>query len=423
MFAIAALLVLSIIAFFVRQRRLNDAYRTRRASSVSAATTSADKNAPSAQPADHNSASPLLVSDDRDRERRAEGEHGPVLYVAPDGKDSNNGSRKRPFATIDKAALAASPGTTVIVLPGTYSGPIKTKVSGTESARIRYESEEKWAAKLRTNDATRTGVHWDNSGSYVDIVGFDMSGADSYGIYNRGSHVAILNNHIHDYTQVSCKDGGAGIEHGVYDGRYTSTDNDTVGNVVHNIRPPSDCNAPHGSGIYHAVKGGRILNNVVYNNGKNGIQLWHAATDVIIANNTTFKNHWDGIMVGNEGMCCGSSTGRVDNTMVVNNISFANERDGIHEYGQVGPSNTYSNNLVYHNGDIDLHLINRAAAKDTIKEDPQFVRYDPASGDGDYRVKASSPARGRCTKMAAPAHDVEGKLRFQGGNCTIGAYE
>lgn len=415
--AILVLLVVCIAAFFIRQQRIKTAYRAARArvTKVASAPTPGFVNSP----ASTNAGSVLLADDNQHRSDR----DGHVLYVASNGKDSNDGSRKHPFATIDKAASVVTPGTTVIVMPGTYWGEITTKASGTESARIRYESEQKWGAKLRTDKIEKTGVHWDNSGSYVDIVGFDMSGVHSYGIYNRGSHVRILNNHIHDYTQVSCKEGGAGVQHGVYNGKYSSTDNDTIGNVINNIRPPADCKAAHGAGIYHAIAGGRILNNVVYNNGKNGIQLWHAATDVIVANNTTFKNHWDGIMVGNEGMCCGSSTGRIDNTIVVNNISFDNERDGIHEYGEVGSHNMYSNNVVYNNREIDMHLINRTAATGTIKADPQFVHYDPAGSDGDYHLKASSPARGKCSKVALPAHDIEGKQRSDDGNCSIGAYE
>jgi len=35
-------------------------------------------------------------------------------------------------------------------------------------------------------------------------------------------------------------------------------------------------------GIYHANRGGRILNNLVYHNRAYGIHLWHAASDVVI---------------------------------------------------------------------------------------------------------------------------------------------
>jgi len=48
----------------------------------------------------------------------------PVLatnfYVAPDGSDSNNGSKTKPFATVQKAQSAVSPGDTVFLRGGTY---------------------------------------------------------------------------------------------------------------------------------------------------------------------------------------------------------------------------------------------------------------------------------------------------------------
>ncbi|HYG98973.1 MAG TPA: right-handed parallel beta-helix repeat-containing protein [Terriglobales bacterium] len=344
-------------------------------------------------------------------------------YVSLSGRDSNDGSLKRPLATITKAAKLATPGTTIHVLPGTYEGEILTKASGADGRRIVYISEQKWGAKLRTSKVGDTSVHWDNYGDYVDIVGFDLSGVHSYGIYNRGSYVRVINNHVHDYTQVACGKGGAGIEHGARNAKYSGHDNDTIGNTVHNIRPPVDCKQAHGVGIYHAVAGGHIYNNVVYNTGKSGIQMWHAATRVIVANNTVFDNRWSGILVGNEGMCCGSSTGVNDNTVVVNNIVFANGRDGIEEYGETGKHNVYAQNLAYGNKRMNVHLQNGLAALDTVTAHPGFVKYDPSSDGGDYRLRPKSPAIGKCTRLGAPLYDINGQPRFRSSNCSLGAYE
>src|SRR6266568_374606 len=46
---------------------------------------------------------------------------GKALYVSPSGNDSNDGSKDHPFATINKAAAATTPGTIVHVLPGNYN--------------------------------------------------------------------------------------------------------------------------------------------------------------------------------------------------------------------------------------------------------------------------------------------------------------
>ena len=70
----------------------------------------------------------------------AAGERTRDRYVSPGGRDwSNNGSKRRPWRTIEYAGSMAAPGTTIHVLPGTYrlSKIIMTRASGTAAARIR----------------------------------------------------------------------------------------------------------------------------------------------------------------------------------------------------------------------------------------------------------------------------------------------
>ena len=45
---------------------------------------------------------------------------GAVYYVAPDGNDSNAGSEKKPFATLNKANKVVNAGDTVWVRGGIY---------------------------------------------------------------------------------------------------------------------------------------------------------------------------------------------------------------------------------------------------------------------------------------------------------------
>ena len=46
--------------------------------------------------------------------------HASVYYVAPTGKDTDPGSIRMPFATIQKAQQAVKPGDTVYIRGGTY---------------------------------------------------------------------------------------------------------------------------------------------------------------------------------------------------------------------------------------------------------------------------------------------------------------
>ena len=346
-------------------------------------------------------------------------QEGTNYYVSPRGQDSNDGSLKHPWMTIERAALRLQPGATVHVLPGVYKGRITTAVSGLENARVTYISEERWGARIIGDVIDHSA--WDNGGSYVDIIGFDVSGVGRTGLYNDGSHVRFIANHVHDIagpTEALCNNGGAGIFHG----NYSAADNDTIGNRVHDIgwtnafRCASSGSQVHG--IYHANRGGHILNNLVYHNRAYGIHLWHAASDVVISGNTVFNNGSSGLVVGAGDEPKGN---RADGCLVSNNIFAYNSRYGFVESGNTGTHNQYLKNLTYENklGSYQLQNGNRAA--DTVDTNPQFVNY---TGDsrGDYRLKPGSPALRSGRRDGAPADDIEARPRSSSG-IDIGAYQ
>jgi hypothetical protein len=341
------------------------------------------------------------------------------LHVAITGADTNPGSRSSPFRTIQRAANAAGPGATVHVAPGVYRENVTTGVQGARGARIRYVSDTKWGARII---GSGTEAVWTNHGDYIDIAGFDISGSGRLGILNRGSHTTISGNHVHDLAvSGGCTgEGGAGI----MNGNYRGTDGDIIGNVVHDIGIPGSCNAVQG--IYHANLGGRILNNLVYRAASFGIHLWHAADKVVIANNTSFANGskemGGGIVIG-----AGDKPGGVvlDHTKVVNNIVYGNPHASILEFcypGQncIGSNNTIANNLVYGNGsEVRLRV---GTAKNTITADPQFINYQ-ANGGGNYRLRRSSPAVNKGSRLHAPLTDIDNRTRPRGAAPDIGAYE
>lgn len=67
----------------------------------------------------------------------AEAAPRPVLYVATTGVDSNPGTEAAPKRTVQAAVNAATPGTTIRVAAGTYSGKIRLNKSGTVAAPYR----------------------------------------------------------------------------------------------------------------------------------------------------------------------------------------------------------------------------------------------------------------------------------------------
>jgi Protein of unknown function (DUF1565) len=337
---------------------------------------------------------------------------GQDFYVSVGGNDSNDGSSERPWATIQRAADEVAPGDTVHVRPGLYSSAIKSLASGTPSARIRFISDVKWGAKII---ARSSYTAWENRGDYVDIAGFDITGDGNLGILNLGSFVRIAGNHVHDIPAKCSADGGAGIDHGNFAGH----DNDTIGNLVHNI---GDINVgcPRVHGIYHANLRGHLWNNIAFNNQGYGIHLWHAPVDVVVANNLVFHNGDGGITVG-----AGDAPGGVtaDGMVVTNNILIENGTSGagwaIVESGRIGTGNHYSNNIIWRNRrGIALE---RGRDAGTINADPRLLRY-ATDGSGDYHLAVGSPAIGAGTQAGSPPIDFDGRSRPAGQAIDIGPY-
>ncbi len=333
------------------------------------------------------------------------------VYVSMRGDDSADGSERRPWLTIQHAASKVGPGATVHVAPGIYVGPIRTEAVGRVDARIIFVSDKKYGAKIT---GTTDDPIWLNSGNFVDIQGFDIAGRGYIGIENDASFVRIIGNHVHD-LQVQCEpNGGAGIDNA----DYHASDNDVIGNTVEHIDGARDC-AQRVHGIYQSNLRGHIWNNITAFSGGCGIHLWHAASNVTIANNLSFSNQF-GICVG-----AGDAPGGIRNndTLVANNIVVRNSKYGIFETGSNGDQNRFINNLVFGNNGGDFQLQHQAAATGTIKADPQsvFVNWKP-DGDGDYHLKAGSPAIAMGTSSGAPPDDYEGISRKAKRTYDIGPF-
>ena len=359
-------------------------------------------------------------------------------YVSTTGKDTDDGSPAHPWATITHAATVAKPGDTLHVLAGTYAENVVTASSGTAQARIRFVSDCRWGARIAPSGSTKPV--WFNgsspSGDYVDIVGFEVDGTKSaaaVGIQDEGSFSRTLGNHVHDIpAPTGCTDGNGGA--GIDDADYSATDDDMIGNVVHDIGGASIGTCVHSviQGLYHSNLRGHIQNNIVFHVAAFGIHMWHAANNVVVTNNTVFNNGWydgsgyvgGGIIVGD-----GDSPGGVtnDDTTVSNNIVYKNGGVGIRDEGAVGPGNRYLSNLVLGNG-VDV-MVQTGVVSGTVAKDPLFVDYKPLGG-GDYHLAAGSPAidAGTTTCAAntascAPADDYDGGGRPVGPAWDIGAYE
>ena len=357
------------------------------------------------------------------------------LYVSPNGSDSNDGTAMAPFSSFQKADSVVQPGDTVHVLPGTYEGytdrnTLRLATSGSSSARIRWVADSKWTARIVGHVNPVNGLGWGIviSGSFVDLVGFDVTSDANMGIWVLGTHVRVLGNHVHDIPgQHGCSSYGAsGIEQGNYSGGYM----EVIANVVHDIGAggPGSCNKYHG--IYLAAPFDTAVNNISYHNASKGITTWHAASHNTISNNTVFDNDV-GILVGAGDSPCFRHCS-ADYVVVSNNIIYSNRSIGFWQYSQTGPHNLYTHNLVYANRVQDV-LLRQNCPQSSIKTcssfdhaialDPQFIRATGSFATGDYHLRDTSPARNAGTGIGSPAVDFEGTPRFEGRAPDLGAYE
>jgi parallel beta-helix repeat protein len=343
------------------------------------------------------------------------------IFVAPTGSDSAAGTQAAPFRTIARAAQAATPGVTVRVLPGTYTGGFKTTVSGTAEAPIRFVSEVRRGAKIVPPATSASNTAWDNRGSHVDIDGFEVNGSNVQagtkwltGIYTGGSYSNIKNNYVHHIARTAaCSGSGGGIGSDSY---YKGVANNVSGNVVHDVGPAA---CALFLGIYINTAHSRVENNLVYGISHAGIRLWHDASNVIVVNNTVLNSH-TGVLVGGDGGYI--SVAPNDYTRVSNNLLYDNKQYGIQESGSTGSHNVYANNLIFRSGSYATLLNNGLQASATVAAEPQLLNYI-AAGGGDYRPARTSPAIGKGLAQDAPPFDLDGKPRNSSTGIDIGAYQ
>jgi hypothetical protein len=341
------------------------------------------------------------------------------FYVAPNGSDSNPGTRAAPFKTITRAAQAARPNTNIFVAPGTYAGGFQTTVSGTQGGRIFFVSTTKHGARIVPPANSTSDSAWDNRGNYVNIIGFDVDGSASQsgkkwlqGIYTGGSYNVIKDNHVHHIAQAAGCTSAGGSAIGL-DAYYHGAHTDVINNIVNDIGPAG---CTYIQGIYMSTSGS-IKNNLVYRVAEAGIHLWHDANNVVITNNTVTGSH-TGIIVGSGDHYFSSSP--ADNVVVNNNIVYDNYY-GISEQGSTGRNNSYRNNLVNQNV-IGWSLKNGLTHSGTVSSAPLLVGYSK-TGTPNFHLTSSSPAIGRGTASNAYPTDMDGKARSASTGYDIGAYQ
>jgi hypothetical protein len=220
-------------------------------------------------------------------------------------------------------------------------------------------------------------------GSFIEIVGNEITGSGDQGIYTDevSDHLSILGNWIHHNGL-----GRTHQSHGIY---LQGDDHLVANNVVHD--------QPFGFGIQHYDYGrrARILNNVFAYNGHSGI------------------------VIGGGGS--GPEGSRVSGAVVANNILAYNDNWGISADSNAPTSCSIHHNLAYGNGDDPYETggFPSGCLGSNLTGNPLFV---DAAGRN-FSLQAGSPAVNSADPALAISPAYDGSSRPQGTGPDIGAYE
>jgi hypothetical protein len=351
-------------------------------------------------------------------------------YVDPAGSDGNPGTSTAPWRTIQHAADVTSPGDTVIVNDGVYTGGgnvVTISRSGTAAGWLVFRSAHLWGAVIDgQNNGSTVGI--EINGNYIRVEGFEVRytsryGIDAYGGSESvgGNHdITVVQNHIHDIGHICTGDVGGIVGVDAY------SDNLTIErNVIHDVGRlgPGEqgCVEPnanwqnHDHGVYHGIGNNLVIRNNVFYNFTHGwaIQRYNGngavTTGLTIVNNTfAFPNPWrDGQII--------IATG-VTNLLIANNIFYQPTTAGVW-FDTGGLSNvTLSNNLSF-GGAVSEGLSGMTSVGNVVNVDPRFVS---VSGP-DFHVQSGSPAIGAGMTLSTVPNDFDGYVRS--GAYTIGAYQ
>ncbi len=193
-----------------------------------------------------------------------------VRYVALTGADGNSGTALSPWRTLQHAADRATPGTTVLVQPGTYFEKVQIRVSGSATGGYITFQADGPVVLSGTGVAGAHMIYLKNR-SYVRIVGFDIrdntkvNTGSGIWIDGTGDHLELRNNRVHEIR------GADAMGIAVYGRSAVSPITDLVieGNEIF------DCDPAHSEALVlnGNVTRFRVANNLVHDVNNIGIDF------------------------------------------------------------------------------------------------------------------------------------------------------
>ena len=341
-----------------------------------------------------------------------------TLYVSTSGSDSNPGTSAQPFRTITHAYSKAGAGTTILVAPGVYTDytsgwGLHLGASGTSSSPIVLQSQVRGGAVIDGQNASDRNEAIYIDGSYNIVEGFEIRNGPNGGISIWANGNQILDNEIHNNGNPASTSGN-GLD-GIYDNENTSG-NIYAGNYIHNNGRTGGSNLDHG--LYLCGNNEWVINNVVTANDSRGLQIagYTTTSNMKVYNNVFAWNGVDGVTVWQD----------MNGITIENNIIYQNGRYGVQFSAATGHGVVIDHNLVYGNAAGSYYFTDASSTVSytlgtTISVNPLFV--NGASSGFDAHLASGSPAIGAGYNLSSSfATDLAGAARPASGTWDLGAY-
>ena len=410
---------------------------------------------------------------------------GSTYWVAASGcSDAGPGTQAQPFCTLQRAAaVATTPGSTVLVGPGSYAGGVVVGGSGAPGSPITFSAAPGAQVTVvgGTNGFAITGRH------DVVVNGFAVTGTTSYGIAVRTSTAVTVSGNTVTFSgrpvkgQIAAGIYLSGVTASTVSRNVADRNSDSgiylsggsTGVVVSGNEASFNANGyqRNANGINVISPGNTIIRNVLHDNEDSGIQFYPGGNDNLATLNVAYNNGDHGIddlnvtggrIIGNTivrncttGINVEGTSGNftvmnniaVDNAVypAYNGISCNRRKGNIGIWDSAPPTTVVDHNLVqlttsgtlYVFGTSYTSLAAMQAAtgqeENGLQGDPRFV----STAGWDLRLQATSPAVDHGTSAAPgeqstdilgnPRVDVPGVPNSSDGGSRpyddLGAYE
>ena len=205
-------------------------------------------------------------------------------FVSPSGSDRNSGTEKKPWKTIQKAANAAAPGSTVYIKAGTYYERINMNVSGTKNGGAitfrNYKDDKVIIDGSKSSASKQEDMIHINDKDYIKLIGLEISNnvnkntdyfITGIGIWGKGEGIEIRDCKIHHiwYTNASDESGAIGIAVYGMNGKEPIKGLIIDGNEIWDMK----CGNSETVALNGNVDGFQFTNNYVHDSNNIGIDM------------------------------------------------------------------------------------------------------------------------------------------------------